>query len=83
MTMEEKKGSGRPTAAQIREMEETVHRQCVELDAWRDRYRELVAELESEREAYACLHDSYEGVRSENEYLLGRGVIARLLNMRG
>lgn len=73
----------RPTVGQIREMEETVHRQCVELDAWRDRYRELCAEMERTREAYESLHDSYEGVVSENEYLLGRGLLARLLNSRG
>lgn len=31
----------RPTAAEIKEMEETIHRQCVELDAWREKYRAL------------------------------------------
>lgn len=39
--MEEKKKRWRPSLTAYREMEETVHRQCVELDAWRDKYREL------------------------------------------
>lgn len=47
--MEEKK-KVRPTWTMVKnlekklaEAEETVHRQCVELDAWREKYRELAA----------------------------------------
>ena len=40
--MEEKKTKRvRPTVAQVREMEDVIHRQCVELDAWREKYRTL------------------------------------------
>ena len=39
--MEEKKKRFRPTLTAYREQEETIHRQCVELDAWREKYREL------------------------------------------
>lgn len=34
----------RPTVAQQREMEEVIHRQCIELDAWREKYRCLKQE---------------------------------------
>jgi len=39
--MEEKKRV-RPTVAQVREMEEVIHQQCVDLNGWREKYRELV-----------------------------------------
>ena len=39
--MEEGKKKKRPTQAQIREMEDTIHRQCQELNAWRDNYHRL------------------------------------------
>ena len=39
--MEEKKKRWRPSLTAYREQEETIHRQCVELDAWRDKYRKL------------------------------------------
>ena len=39
--MAEKKKRWRPSLTAYRELEETVHRQCVELDAWRDKYRSL------------------------------------------
>ena len=32
----------RPTVGQVREMEDVIHRQCVELNAWRSKYRALV-----------------------------------------
>ena len=38
---EEKKKRWRPSLTAYRELEETIHRQCVELDAWREKYREL------------------------------------------
>ena len=38
---EEKKKRWRPSLTAYREMEETVHRQCVELDAWRVKYHAL------------------------------------------
>ena len=38
---EEKKKRWRPSLTAYRELEETIHRQCVELDAWRDKYRKL------------------------------------------
>lgn len=38
---EEKKKRWRPSLTAYREQEETIHRQCVELDAWREKYREL------------------------------------------
>ena len=38
---EEKKKRWRPSLTAYREMEETVHRQCVELDAWREKYHAL------------------------------------------
>jgi len=39
--MEEKKKRWRPSLTAYREQEETIHRQCVELDAWREKYRKL------------------------------------------
>lgn len=39
--MEEKKKRWRPSLTAYREMEETVHRQCMELDAWREKYHTL------------------------------------------
>lgn len=44
--MAEKQKRTRPTVVQVREMEETIHRQCQELDAWRDKYRALQKEVE-------------------------------------
>lgn len=41
--MEEKKRV-RPTVAMMCEMEETVHSQCVELRAWREKYDRLFEE---------------------------------------
>ena len=38
---EEKKKRWRPSLTAYREQEETIHRQCVELDEWREKYREL------------------------------------------
>lgn len=42
--MGEKKKSVRPTVAMMCEMEETVHSQCVELRAWREKYDRLFNE---------------------------------------
>jgi predicted nucleic acid-binding Zn-ribbon protein len=39
---EEKKKRWRPSLTAYRELEETIHRQCVELDAWREKCRKLV-----------------------------------------
>lgn len=36
----------RPSLGEYRELENVIHRQCVELDAWRERYRELEAGME-------------------------------------
>lgn len=44
--MSEKSKRVRPTVGQVREMEEVVHRQCVELNEWRDAYRGLSADYE-------------------------------------
>jgi hypothetical protein len=42
--MEEKKKRVRPTVAMMCEMEDTVHSQCVELRAWREKYDRLFEE---------------------------------------
>lgn len=39
---EEKKKRWRPSLKAYRELEETIHRQCVELDAWREKYHKLL-----------------------------------------
>lgn len=39
---EEKKKRWRPSLTAYREQEETIHRQCVELDAWREKYHKLL-----------------------------------------
>ena len=44
--MEESKKRVRPTVALLGEMEETVHSQCVELRAWREKYVRLFRENE-------------------------------------
>ena len=50
--MEEKKKRWRPSLTAYREMEETVHRQCVELDAWREKYRALDREMKALRKDF-------------------------------
>ena len=47
--MEEKK-RWRPSLTAYKEAEDTVHRQCVELDAWREKYRTLFGEVKRLRE---------------------------------
>ena len=47
--MEENK-RWRPSLTAYKEAEETVHRQCVELDAWREKYRTLFGEVKRLRE---------------------------------
>lgn len=42
--MGERKKSVRPTVAMVSEMEDTVHNQCVELRAWREKYDALFKE---------------------------------------
>lgn len=42
--MEEKKKKVRPTLAMMSELEDTVHSQCVELRAWREKYDRLFEE---------------------------------------
>ena len=42
--MEEKRKRVRPTVAMMCEMEDTVHSQCVELRAWREKYNKLFKE---------------------------------------
>lgn len=37
----EEKKRWRPSLGEYRELEEVIHRQCDELNAWRDKYREL------------------------------------------
>lgn len=71
--MEEEKKRKRPTVAEMREMEEVIHRQCQELDAWREKYRELDAKNDE-------LYDMYLAEKKENEYLQNRSFIGRLLN---
>ena len=39
--METKKKNVRSAKERMIEMEEVIHRQCVELDAWREKYRAL------------------------------------------
>lgn len=73
IVMEEEKKRRRPTMAEVREMEDVIHRQCQELDAWRDRYRELDARHEE-------LYGLYMSEKKENECLRSRGLMARLLN---
>lgn len=44
----EEKKRWRPSLGEYRELEEVIHRQCVELDAWRDKYRELKDMMDKE-----------------------------------
>lgn len=46
MVMKEKENKRRPTVTQVKEMEETIHRQCEELRAWRSKYHLLIKEKE-------------------------------------
>lgn len=51
--MEEKKKRWRPSLKAYRELEEVIHRQCVELDAWREKFhgqRKAFNELMTEHE---------------------------------
>lgn len=85
--MEEKKKRMRPTKAQMSEMEDVIHRQCVELDAWRDKYRKLeqmveelrfdigVTQVELERSNEECA-----SLKRENDYLMNRSFFDRLFN---
>lgn len=71
--MEEEKKRRRPTVADVREMEEVIHRQCQELDAWREKCRELDSRNDE-------LYDMYVSEKKENEYLQNRSFLGRLLN---
>ena len=65
---EEKKKRFRPSLTAYREAEETVHRQCVELDAWREKYRQLdrqMKKFKKEMDAGKVV------TRSEYDILLG------------
>lgn len=78
------------------EVEDVVHRQCEELDAWREKYRKLSsealtlrqsnalmeAELKRMREAYDNLQRGYQSLKNDNEYLLNRSFLLRLFNKR-
>lgn len=71
--MEEKKKRWRPSLTAYREMEEVVHRQCQELDAWRDKYRQLESRL-------ALLEFSVDEGAREVRRLRSRGLWGRILN---
>ena len=85
--MEEKKTKRvRPTVAQVREMEETVHRQCVELDAWRDKYRELdrrYKKFRKEMEAGKVVPESEYGnvVKLNKQYEGEKGVLEKKVSL--
>jgi len=74
---EEKKKRWRPSLTAYRELEETIHRQCVELDAWREKYHEL---LKSTKESYSSLQEDYDALYAENLSLKSRGFWARVFN---
>lgn len=65
--MEETKKRWRPTLTAYREQEEVIHRQCVELDAWREKYRELVKCKEAG--AYQELNGKYREQLTFSEHL--------------
>ena len=41
---EKKKKRWRPSLAAYRELEEVIHRQVMELDGWREKYRKLLGQ---------------------------------------
>ena len=66
--MAEKKKRQRPTKAQVEELEEVIHRQCQELDGWREKYRELLKSIKEGKEV-KVLRDHIGALESENEAL--------------
>lgn len=95
--MEEKK-KVRPTWTMVKnlekklaEAEETVHRQCVELDAWREKFRRLEteyqkrledidAQLQKMKDRVIECNKITEAAKAEVKRLRSRGWLARLLN---
>ena len=71
--MEEKKKRFRPTLAEYREMEDVIHRQCVELDAWREKYDELDKQLKCLRREMEAGHvitlSDYNAMAGRNDIL--------------
>ena len=66
--MEEKTKRQRPTKAQVTELEEVIHRQCQELDGWREKYRELLKTIDEGKGAKA-LKDRIGELETENNTL--------------
>ena len=66
--MAEKKKRQRPTKAQVEELEEVIHRQCQELDGWREKYRELLKSIKESKEV-KVLRDHICALESENNIL--------------
>ena len=95
--MEEKK-KVRPTWTMVKnlekklaEAEETVHRQCVELDAWRENFRRLEtecqkrlkdidAQLQKMKDRVIECNKITQQAKKECDRLRSRGLIARILN---
>ena len=56
----------RPTKAKVEELEEVIHRQCIELNEWREKYRELIESIKEGKEV-KVLRNHICALESENE----------------
>lgn len=66
---EEKKKRTRPTLTQVRELEDVIHRQCVELRAWREKFADLNKEFKKMENEVKYLNDANGLLKDENNQL--------------
>lgn len=66
---EEKKKRTRPTLTQVRELEDVIHRQCVELRAWSEKFAGLNKEFKELENAVKYLNKTNGLLKDENKRL--------------
>ena len=79
------KYTGREQVKKFDDMEETIHRQCVELNEWREKYRKLFEEKKAKsngvsKEKFEELKKKKALLEDEVAMLRNRGFWARVFN---